>query len=477
MFHGRFLAISMMIVLLQAGIAHSQAPYTYPFTENFESGGLNDNWAPATSEGIAQLSTDQANSGSRSVFLERTQSAHSYTDPAILAAVDGIPQTGKIEVNASIYPVTLDGSNFIHVLALGGNTGNAYSCVTVAIATGSFQLEAFNFDQGFWNGGSGIVIETDQWYHIKVVVDQDADIYSVFLTVGNGSEVLVIQNGTLGAKFGSPDNNHIMSFPFVPGNSYYVDDVSVKAFTGDTPPTPTPTPMPVTLDFPACEDFETDPGPAGVFQLLGHTSGVAEWSTDQARSGTRSIHLRKDSGNSDVPRLQVNLSNAPQTGSIEVEFDTYFVTTATNFIQFGHFGNKQTQITDGYKIMTLGINPGAEFQANDGVAWLDPIGGPISPALDMWTHHRLVFDQINKLWSYWQTVDGQQELQLYDQELTADNAIAVGDEAFPWFSSIPFGSGADYYLDNFCIHVAGAGTPTPTPTPGPNAVEYWELLE
>ena len=307
------------------------------------------------------------------------------------------------------------------------------------------------------------------------MLNQDTDTYNLLLAEGSGDEVLYISDKPLGAKFGSADNNFIMSFPFVPANTYYIDDVVVQEFTGGIGPTPTPTPTPVALGFPAFENFETDPVPGAVFQLVTGAAGDVEWSTDQAKSGTHSIHLTKVSAYGDFPRLSVALGDVPASGEVEVQFDTYIVSTGNTYIQFGHFGNQMTQITDGYKIITLGINSSSEYQVYDGFSWANPIGAPVVAALDTWTHHRIIFNQGTRLFSYWQTVDGQSEVQLYDGELTQGDVL-LGEAPFNWFSSIPFADGADYYFDNFSINTPG-GTPTPTPTPAVNPATNWGLFD
>src|SRR5205823_2310476 len=142
----------------------------------------------------------------------------------------------------------------------------------------------FSGQAGGWNTGGGTVIEAGKWYHVRAQLNQSGNSYSIFLAVGSGAETPYIVNAPLGATIiGAAGNDFIMSFPFVPGNTYYIDDISMTTPAGPTPTaTPSPTPGP-TISYPFSANFETDPFAGGKWGSI-TGGGTVQWSTAQSNS-------------------------------------------------------------------------------------------------------------------------------------------------------------------------------------------------
>ncbi len=455
------------------GLTRAQIPY--PSTHDFETDPFAGDWSRVIGDGTAEWSTAQAASGSRSIRMVATGSAPWGEDPRVFADLSNVPQTGIVQVQFKVYTVGT-GSNFVSIAHFGANTTQldglaSHQIMSVAFGPGGGNSLQVHDARSWVPQASANVDHLNKWVTHRLLFDQDNLTYDYFIDLGDGEQLMVVGGPTRGTKLGDPSFPYYTSQPFARDTEYFFDDFEIGPAVGPTP-TPTPTPVPLTpLAFPLLNDFETDPFAANHWRAEGDT---VEWSMDEAASGSRSIHLLNvDPGIDEDPRVFADLTNAPQTGVVQVQFKIYLLGVGGNFVMIGHFGANTTQQggLNSYQIMSVAFGPGGgnNLHVHDANSWNDT-GIPNADHLEVWVTHRLLFDQDNLTYDYFVDLGGG-EMQVMNDAPT--RGTRVGDPASPFFTSQPFPEGTNYYLDDFQISLEG-DVPTPTPTPTPvNSVEYW----
>jgi hypothetical protein len=205
-------------------------PFAYPGTDSFESNPFNGNiggrWK-LVGEGIT-TSTAQHLSGSTSVkIVGQNIGADS---PRLVAKLQDVPQTGKVEVKFATLFESFNLSNACQFMNFGSEItqGDGYHIITVGYLTGNTILRVY--DSTGWNTpASSITLTTNTWIRHRIIFDQDAKTYSYFVQVGSDPEVEYIHDEpTRDTKLGDATYPYFSSIPFTL-STYYVDDFSINA--------------------------------------------------------------------------------------------------------------------------------------------------------------------------------------------------------------------------------------------------------
>jgi hypothetical protein len=208
-------------------------PFAYPGTDSFEDSPFNGNvggrWK-FVGTGIT-TSTAQHLSGSRSIKIEGQNTSPTAGDsPRLVTELQGVPQTGKVEVKLATYFESFDLHNACQFLNFGKEVtqSDGYHIIVVGFLSGNTILRV-NDATGWNTPATSISLQLNTWYKHRIVFDQDAKTYSYFIQAGSGPEVEYIHDElTRDTKLGDPTYPFFSSIPFT-ATTYYVDDFSINA--------------------------------------------------------------------------------------------------------------------------------------------------------------------------------------------------------------------------------------------------------